>query len=175
MAWRLQFFKLLFGGHLSRTGIKEAGQADGAALGASFRQESKMKIEIVTNHVENEEMVREFIQRKVKFALESVKNRVAHLTVRLEDEADHVKSLDFLCQIEASMLPEGEIHVSAHGESFFDSALQACRKMQHAILYGAGRNSTSSRIGHRAPKQALKLSLEDKLEPENDKAGLDQG
>lgn len=92
-----------------------------------------MKIEIVTRNIENEAMVREFIQQKVQFALERVWGRVKRVTVRLEDETENSESFEGLCQIDASMNPRGDIHVSADGESTVDSVLQAIQKMQNAI------------------------------------------
>ncbi len=45
-----------------------------------------MKIEIKTKNVKNDPMEREFIQRKLQFALDRIDARVNSVTVRLEDE-----------------------------------------------------------------------------------------
>jgi ribosome-associated translation inhibitor RaiA len=91
-----------------------------------------LKIEIVTKNVENDSMVREYIQQKVHFAMGRIGSRVKCVTVRLEDETKDSGSFDGNCRIEIDMKPRGHIHVSSKGESAFDCVLQAIRKMEHA-------------------------------------------
>ena len=99
-----------------------------------------MKIKIVTKNIKNEPMVREFIQQKVQYTLERAGIRAKRVAVRLEDETEDSESFDGLCQIDASLIPTGDIHVSSDGESAVDSALQAIQKMQNVIMYkGAKR------------------------------------
>lgn len=130
-----------------------------------------MKIEIVTKNVKNEDMVREFIQRKVQFALDRIGDRVKSIVVRLEDETKDSEAFDGLCQIDVSLIPTGDIHVSAHGDSAFDSVLQATRKMQHAIKHNLDRHRRSSRVRHQQTKQDFYSSLaEDEAEPRDDAA-----
>ena len=98
-----------------------------------------MKIEIVTKNIENEAMVREFIHQKTQFAVERVGIHLARVRVRVEDETDSSESFEGLCQIDASLNPNGDIHVSADGESAVDSVLQAIQKMQKAIRTLGGK------------------------------------
>ena len=129
-----------------------------------------MKIEIVTKNVEDDHMVREFIQRKVEFALDRIVNHIKHIVVRLEDETKNSESFDGICQIDATLQPKGEIHVSAHGDSPFDSVLQATRKLQNAIKHDIDRHRRSSRIRHQNTKQDFYSSLSEEPETEDDAA-----
>ncbi len=112
-----------------------------------------MKIEIVTKNVDNDSMVREFIQRKVHFALDRFDARIEKVVVNLKDETKNSHAFDGLCQIDAYMSPSGQLHVSAHGDSAFDSVLQATRKIENAIKHDIDRNRNSSRIRHQQSKR----------------------
>ena len=118
-----------------------------------------MKIEIVTRNINNEPMVREYIQRKVHFAVDRINTRISHITVRLEDETRNSPAFDGLCQIDVVLEPRGHIHVSAHGESAFDCILQATRKMETAIKHDIDRNRRSAKIRHQKSKRSFISSL----------------
>lgn len=107
-----------------------------------------MRIEIVTRNVENEATVREYVQRKVHFALDRISARVKQVTVRLEDETRNSPAFDGLCRIDVVMHPRGHVHVSSDGDSVFDCVLRGVRKMEHAIKHDIDRNRRSSRIRH---------------------------
>lgn len=119
-----------------------------------------MKIEVVTKNVNDESMVREFVERKIKFALDRVNARVNRVVVRL-DESANSDAFDGVCRIDVMLNPTGQIHVSANGISAFDSILQAARKMEHAIKHDMDRNRSSSRIRHQKSKQDFYSSLND--------------
>lgn len=118
-----------------------------------------MKIEIKTKNVKNESMVREYIERKVHFALDRIDSRIEKVVVRLEDETKDSKLFDGNCRIEIDLHPRGHLHVSAHGESTYDAVLQAVRKMEHAVKHDIDRNRRSSRIRHQNAKRATMESL----------------
>ena len=118
-----------------------------------------LKIEIVTKNVENDSMVREYIQQKVHFAMGRIGSRVKCVTVRLEDETKDSGSFDGNCRIEIDMKPRGHIHVSSKGESAFDCVLQAIRKMEHAVKHDIDRNRRSSSIRHQNAKRDFIESL----------------
>lgn len=112
-----------------------------------------MKIEIITKNVKNELMVREYIQRKVHFAIDRVDSRVDHVTVRIEDETKNSAAFDGLCRIEIDLHPRGHLHVSSKGETVFDCALQAIRKMENAVKHEIDRGRQSSNIRHQGGKR----------------------
>lgn len=114
-----------------------------------------MKIEIKTKHIKNPEMVREFIERKIHFALDRIDARIAGVTVRLEDETKDSKKFDGVCRIEVEVIPRGHIHVSSTGESAFDCVLQAIRKMEYAVKHDIDRHRRSSRIRHQQAKRKM--------------------
>ena len=120
-----------------------------------------MKIEIVTKNVENDAMVREFTQRKVHFALDRLGDRVKKVVVNLADERGGSRAFDRHCQIDAYLEPNGQFHVSANGDSPFDSVLQATRKIENAIKHDIDRNRRSSRIRHDKSKRKFLSSLND--------------
>lgn len=119
-----------------------------------------MKIEIVIKNVKNDAAVREFIERKIRFALDRIDARIKGITVRLEDESSNSGAFDGHCQIDASLLPTGRIHVSAKGGTAFDSALQATRKIEHAIKHDIDRHRRSARVRHEKSKQEFYSALE---------------
>ena len=118
-----------------------------------------MKIEIKTKHVNNEPMVREYIERKVHFALDRIDARVDKVTVRLEDETRDSNKFDGMCRIEVEVHPRGHIHISSTGESTYDCILQAVRKMEHAVKHDIDRNRRSARIRHQQTKRSFRESL----------------
>lgn len=120
-----------------------------------------MKIEIVTKNINNSDMVREFIQRKVQFALERIESSVKHVTVRLEDEASKSDVFAGHCQIDVTLNPSRHVHVSANGDSAFDSISQATRKIEHAIKHDIDRHRRSARIRHQQTKQEFYSTLSD--------------
>jgi hypothetical protein len=118
-----------------------------------------MKIEIITKNLGNDQMVREFIERKVHFALDRINARVGHVVVKLEDASGSSGAFDGICQIDAWMQPSGQIHVSAPGDSAFDAVLQATRKIQQAVKQDIDRNRRSSQIRHQGSKRDYKAAL----------------
>ena len=120
-----------------------------------------MKIEIKTKNVKNESMVREYVERKVHFALDRIDARVEKVTVRLEDETKDSNKFDGSCRIEVEIHPRGHIHVSSIGESTYDCVLQAVRKMEHAVKHELDRSRTSARIRHQQAKRTFNDSLSD--------------
>ena len=120
-----------------------------------------MKIEIVTKNVSNELMVREYIEKKVHFALDRIDARVDKVTVRLEDETKDSKRFDGACRIEVEISPRGHIHVASTGESTYDCVLQAVRKMEHAVKHDIDRHRRSSKIRHQKAKRTFLDSLPD--------------
>lgn len=120
-----------------------------------------MKIEIITKNIKNDSMVREYVQRKVHFALDRIDARVESVTVRLEDEKCKTDTVfDGVCRIDVEIAPKGHIHVSAKGESTFDCVLQATRKMEHAVKHDIDRHRRASRVRHQQAKRAVNQSLE---------------
>lgn len=107
-----------------------------------------MKIEIKTKDVKNELMVREYIEKKVHFALDRIDTRVDKVTVRLEDQTKDSNRFDGSCRIEVEVHPRGHIHVSSNGESVFDCVLQSVRKMEHAVKHDIDRHRRSAMIRH---------------------------
>lgn len=120
-----------------------------------------MKIEIKTKHVNNESMVREYIEKKVHFALDRVDARVDKVTIRLEDETKDSGRFDGLCRIEVEVHPRGHIHVSSTGESTYDCVLQAVRKMEHAVKHDIDRHRRSAKIRHQKAKRTFMDGLPD--------------
>lgn len=125
-----------------------------------------MKIEILTRNVKNEHMVREFIDRKVNFALERLGVRVRSVMVRLEDETKDSGAFDGICRIEVELEPRGHLHVSSQGESASDCILQATRKMENAVKHEIERGRQSAQTRHQQNKRSFMQSLENS--PEND-------
>ena len=112
-----------------------------------------MRTEIVTKNVDNEAVVREFIQRKLGFALDRINARIDSVVVRLADESRNSDTFDGLCQIDAMLNPVGKIHVSAKGVSAYDSVLQAIKKIENAIKHDIDRHRRSSRVRHEKTKR----------------------
>ena len=112
-----------------------------------------MKVEIRTRNVDNENMAREYIERKVHFALDRIDARINSVTVRLEDETKDSGRFDGHCRIEIEVSPRGRLHVSARGDSIYDCVLQAVRKMENAVKHEIDRNRTSSSIRHQRARQ----------------------
>ena len=125
-----------------------------------------MEIDIVTKHVDDEATVREYIERKVHFALDRIDARVDRVTVRLEDETKDNAVFDGLCRIEIELHPRGHIHVSSNGESVFDCVLQATRKMERAVKHHIDRHRSSSKIRHHESKRIFIESLAEDIESE---------
>ena len=142
-----------------------------------------MKIETVVKNVKNDSAIREFIERKVHYALDRINARVKQVTIRLEVAAGHSNAFDGRCHIDVAMLPTGHIHVSASGGTTFDSVLQATQKMEHAIKHDIDRHRRSARVRHQKSKQRFYSSLdqrdwtpdEGQLENQNDEFGVAQG
>jgi len=120
-----------------------------------------VKIEIITKNVKGESSVRQFVERKVHFALDRIDARVDQVVVRLEDETKDSKLFDGTCKIEVDIRPRGHIHVSAHGESTYDCVLQAVRKMEHAVKHDIDRHRRSSKIRHQQVKRSVLESLDE--------------
>lgn len=118
-----------------------------------------MNIEIVTRHVNNEPMVREYIQQKVEFSTDRFAERINHITIRLEDETKNSPAFDGLCQIDVILEPRGHIHVSARGELVFDCVSQAIRKMEAAIKHDIDRHRHSAKVRHQKAKRKSISSL----------------
>lgn len=118
-----------------------------------------MKVEIKTKNIENESMVREFVDRKVHFALDRIAARIDTVVVRLEDETKESPMFDGICRIEVNLVPSGHVHVSANGDSVFDCALVAIRKMEHAVKHDIDRHRTSARVRHEKSKRDILDSL----------------
>ncbi len=112
-----------------------------------------MKIEIKTKNVKSEIMVREYIERKVHFALDRINDRINRVTIRLEDETKDSALFDGSCRIEIELQPRGHVHVSAVGESTFDCVLKAIRKMEHAVKHDIDRHRTAAKIRHQKSKR----------------------
>ena len=83
------------------------------------------------------------------------------MTVRLEDETRDSDAFDGLCHIDAVLYPTGGVHVSAHGDSEFESVLSAIRKMQQAIKHDIDRHRRSSRVRHQHSKDEFYAGLKD--------------
>lgn len=111
-------------------------------------------------------MAREFILRKVHFAMDRIASRVGKVTVRLEDETASSSAFDGLCRIEVEMHPSGHIHVSSHGESVFDCVLQAVQKMENAVKHDIDRHRRSSKIRHKNTKRQFVESLQPDFDQE---------
>jgi len=124
-----------------------------------------MKIEIKTKNVKSEKMVREFIERKVHFALDRIEDRIKRVTVRLEDQTKNSALFDGCCRIEVDLIPRGHVHVSAKGESKFDCVLKAIRKMEHAVKHSIDRHRTAANIRHQKSKRSAIESLGNPVEP----------
>ena len=120
-----------------------------------------MKIEIKTKNVKNEATLREYVERKVHFALDRIDARVDKITVRLEDETKDSHKFNGDCRIEVEGHPRGHIHVSAKGNSTFDCVLQAIRKMEHAVKHDIDKHRRSAKIRHQNNKRAFIDSLPD--------------
>ena len=118
-----------------------------------------MKIEIKTKHIKNEAMVREYVERKVHFALDRVDARIEKVIVRLEDETKDSHKFDGQCRIEVEFKPRGHVHVSSSGESTYDCILQAVRKMVHAVKHDIDRHRRSAKIRHQKTKRSIRESL----------------
>ena len=118
-----------------------------------------MKIEIVTKNIDDDSMVREFIHRKVHFALDRFDSRINRVVVHLVDETARSSAFDGHCQIDAFINAGGQLHVSANGESEFDSVLQATRKIEHAVKHEFDKQRSSSRIRHQKTKRKFISSL----------------
>ncbi|MEM7452871.1 MAG: HPF/RaiA family ribosome-associated protein [Planctomycetota bacterium] len=112
-----------------------------------------MKIDIRTRNIENENMAREYIERKVHFALDRIDARIQKVTVRLDDETKDSSRFDGLCRIEIDVHPRGQLFVSSRGDSIYDCVLQAVRKMEHAVKHDLDRHRSSSRIRHQHARQ----------------------
>ena len=112
-----------------------------------------MNIEIVTRHVNNEPMVREYIQQKVEFSTDRFAERIDHITIRLEDETQNSSGFAGLCRIDVILEPRGHIHVSARGELVFDCVNQAIRKMETAIKHDIDRHRHSAKVRHQKGKR----------------------
>lgn len=123
-----------------------------------------MKIEILTKNIKNQEMVREYIQRKVHFAMDRIGERIKSVFVRIEDQTKASPAFDGVCRIEVDLLPRGHVHVSATGESVFDCVLQAIRKMEHAVKHDIDRHRRSSKIRHQNTKREFVESLEERFD-----------
>ena len=118
-----------------------------------------MKIEIKTKNVDNEPAVREYIDKKVHFALDRIDARIDRVTVRLEDETKDSNRFDGVCRIEVEMSPRGHIHVSSSGESTYDCVLRAIRKMEHAVKHDIDRHRQSAKVRHLNAKRTFIDSL----------------
>lgn len=128
-------------------------------LDEAANERSKMKIEIRTKNVHNEPMVREYIERKVHFALDRIDARVDKVTIRLEDQTKDSKKFDGVCRIEVEVHPRGHVHVSSTGESTYDCVLQAIRKMEHAVKHDIDRHRRSAKIRHQQAKRSFRETL----------------
>ena len=113
-----------------------------------------MKIEIKTKHVDGDHLVREYVERKVQFALNRFEKRIARVAVHVEDESPASNQCGGLCRIEVETVPRGSVFVSAHGESAFDCVLQGVRKMEQALKHQFDRKRSAGRSRHQKAKQA---------------------
>jgi len=93
-----------------------------------------MKIGIQTRGINQDVMVREFIHRKITFALRRLDRNVESVAVRLEFGNPGTASLGGVCHIDLKLIGAGEIHVFSNGLSASDCVLQATRKMEFAML-----------------------------------------
>ena len=134
-----------------------------------------MNIEIVTKNLKNEKQVHEFIEQKVHSALDRIDARVSHVTVRLEDQTRNSDAFDGACRIDLTLNPSRHVHVSAHGDSAFDSVLQATRKMEHAAKHDIDRHRRAPRIRHQQTKQKFYSSLSEQSEVDETEPDFNPG
>ena len=120
---------------------------------------NSMNIEILLKRVENESSVKQFVHEKVENALSEIDARIDRVVVKLEDESRGSEAFDGLCRIDAWLHPTGHVHISANGDSAFDSVLQAVRKLEHTIKEKVVRERRSSRIRHEGVKREFISSL----------------
>lgn len=119
-----------------------------------------MKIEIVTKHIESDQAVREFTDRKIHFALDRIKERIRRVIVKIEDQTKDSPRFVGHCQIDVRLKPKGHVHISSDGDSVFDTVLQATRKMEHVIKHEIDRHRRAAQIRHQHLKQDIRESLE---------------
>ena len=107
-----------------------------------------MIIDIKTKNLNDKSKVTRFIESKTHSALDRIEERIAKVTIRLEDETKDSNRFDGVCRIEVDVHPRGHIHVSSSGESFYDCILQATRKMEYAVKHEIDRSRKSAKIRH---------------------------
>ncbi len=107
-----------------------------------------MKIGIVTDDSDSSLMVREYMQRKVNFAVGRFGARIGKVVARLQDQSTESSVFEGVCSIEVELVPDGHIHVSANGESPFDCVLQAVQKMEQALKHEIDRSRALNRTRH---------------------------
>ncbi len=104
-----------------------------------------MKIEIITSDIDNPRLLREFTQRKVQFAMDRVNAQARRVVIQLENSDSSSQS--GLCRIDVELGRDEQIHVSAHGNSAFESVLQAVRNLETAIKQDLDRGRIHYRTG----------------------------
>lgn len=105
-----------------------------------------MKIEIITSDIDNPRLLREFTQRKVQFAMDRINAQARRVVIQLKSSNSSTES--GLCRIDVELGCDEQIHVSAHGNSAFDSVLQALRNLETALKPDQDRGRIHYRDGH---------------------------
>ncbi len=119
-----------------------------------------MNIEVHTSGVKSDEKVRQFIDKKINATLDRFQGRIEQVIIKLEDESRGSKAFDGKCRIDARLSPNGNIHITAHGNSPEETVAQAVSKLEQAIVNEIDRHRSSSRIRHEKSKREFIASLE---------------
>ena len=114
-----------------------------------------MKITIKTKHVKNRVSVESYIDRRIHFALDRMKSRIASVNVFLQDETKGSHRFDGSCRIDIELMTRGNVHVTAHGESPHECFLKAIHTIENKVKTTLQKRNHSSRIRHKKNKREL--------------------
>lgn len=96
------------------------------------------------------EALREYAERRLRFALRRFEGRVGHVTVRLVDQNGPRRGVDSRCSITADLVGGRRIFVNATSAWPFESVTRAAARLNHAVSREIRRRSSTRAVSHPA-------------------------
>ncbi len=88
-------------------------------------EEEQMHIQINVNDADTSDAIRNYVERRLRFALSRFGQRVGHITVRIRPDGPFGKN----CRVRAEVVPFGEVVVEQSGSDLFSAVDRAAGKI----------------------------------------------
>lgn len=103
------------------------------------QKEPRMRIEIRARHFPLTETLRTHVERRTRFAMGRLSDRVREVTVRLEDINGPRGGVDKVAKVTVRLEQGGQLAAEAMDESFTSAVDRALERAGHAVGKALGR------------------------------------